>query len=202
MKKRGKVLLFVGVLLAIILKLFLDVAGITIFFHFYFRASEITETTDLAQYGSFGTCEAWDSNETVQEYVEGFMPERIEDYFSNPIYSFKECKYHNLHEIYLEFTIEDEEQFDAYVQSATNGTELTAVPSAEGFEEYVLDERADVGSLDDGRMYIEHIRIKKILFSDETNTVIYVSIVCRGDVVWYIEEFTYFQKFSIETLMD
>lgn len=163
-----------------------------------------TETTNIEDYGNYsGT--GFDS--FTRQYISSFFPEAIDASFSNVGYSYKA---ENLDtygfEAYLEFTIEDKQQFNEYVAALAGMGEWAEFPFDPGFMECRIE---DVLWLDDEvedqesiyHHQIMRAKIRKILYSPETQTIIYVALgVYDGGGVGTNYLNTFFNRFDLDPL--
>ena len=167
-----------------------------------------TEITDIAKYGCYN--EAGDDHfvsNFVSNYINSFFPAEIEDNFSDVVYSYKaESTDTYGFEAYLEFSISDKTQFDDHIASIEMKGDWVESDFAPGFLEYnienvlVLDEPdADDDPTSIFYRQIIFSKIRKILYSLETQTVIYVAIgVYDGGGIGtnYLNKF--FDRFQID----
>lgn len=140
-----------------------------------------TKITEIDQYGHY-TGTGVDS--FTNSYINSFFPLKIENYFKNVIYSYKAESVDTYgFEAYLEFTIVDKTQFNEYIATIKTKDGWSASTFAPGFMEYnienvlVLDE-PDVGDDPTSIFYQQIIKakIRKIMYSAENQTIIYVAI--------------------------
>ena len=93
------------------------------------------ETREPDQYGIY----VGHAEEYMAEYIGRFFPERIEDYFQDVHYVFKSRAVDSYgFETMLEFTIEDDAQFQAFVADATEGLYSRSFHYDPSFQEYVV----------------------------------------------------------------
>ena len=155
---------------------------------------EIYQTTDIKDYGNFiGTYD----DETLKKTILAYFPDEIQDNFEIIKYSYKAIKGDSIScEAYLEFSIDDEEEFDSYVSQMTNETDTTVFEYDSSFREYVKQDYMDFGS---EKHNIECADIRKVLYSDETNTMIFVYIfVYDGGYTRANSYNEYFSRFGID----
>ena len=151
------------------------------------------ETTDINEYGNWEYTDK--DGGDVKKYTDNIMPRYIEDFFSVVHYSYRWKPIAQTHEAYLEITIEDETQYQSYVQQLTAGKETTPFFYNNAFEEYVYTDILSVSSAE----FLEKSEVQKVLFSDETNTLIFVSFVhLIYDEVQSVKELYYFERFDID----
>ena len=166
------------------------------------------ETTDLSEYGEVnGTNQKSEAEELL-----GFFPDKIENYFENVTYSFKaEKNWAYSFEAYLEFTISDKEQYDYFRKSAVKWYVGQPFEYDTSYTEYIISDivRPDFSDevLESNRVLyygkqrhfsINNCDVRKMLFNDEEQRVIFVAI-CVGDECFTSTEFfnTFFDRFDI-----
>ena len=157
----------------------------------------VNSTTNINEYGKFPVLQG---KHRIENYIDIIMPERIEDFFSDTIYYFGYCKEPYMNEMYLQVKIEDEIQYQSYVSELVKENPTGTFFYDDSFREYVI---TDVLMLQhEGEPYgptISKTEIQKILFSDESNTIIFISlIVLYPDMPFPVKDFYYFEKFNIE----
>ena len=152
-------------------------------------------TTDIGEYGKYDNC--------VNEHEIKFFPQLNEDIMSDFKYSYNvDCVIDCAHEIYLEFTIEDEDEFAAFinehqssiiqenenviVQEFIYDTSYTEVV----IEDYICSRYADVG------LVIDCAYVRKLLYNEETHSVIFVNLYVMD--YWEFENSTYISRFNID----
>lgn len=137
-------------------------------------------TTDVADYGEYiGNID----NKRAENFITAFFPEQIEDYFSEVQYSYRAeegdtCAF----EAYLEFVIEEPEQYKTFVEEHTselNGKEFSYAPE---FIEYVHCDTFCISSIieetqeEKQDVSIRRAEIGKILCCDEEQRIIFVAL--------------------------
>ena len=164
---------------------------------------EQTETTNLADYGIYnGTY----SDEFTQAYVESIFPEEILPSFSNVKYSYKAKKFDTYaFEAYLEFTVEDSEEFAKIIREIAPEEKWEPFPFDESFMEYNIENDFEIHyrSLEESTaeqgFAIQQAKIRKILYSSETQTIIYFALgVYDGGGVGTDFLCVFFERFSID----
>lgn len=159
------------------------------------------ETQDIADYGIItGT----NNNEEIKRRMESYFPVSIEENFQNVKYVYHAESFDDTAvEAYLEFTIEDEEEFDEYVKRLLQGRETTTFRYDESFQEYVLwdflfaSEDYDKNTQE---VYWDILAgcVQKVLINEKENRLIYVLIfVGNGDVSSSKGFWCYFDRFDI-----
>lgn len=139
-----------------------------------------TETTDLADYGEFtGT----GSKSFVENYINSIFPQSIDESFTNVSYSFKAENIDTYgFEAYLEFSIEDTEEFNRYIDAIKQEYSFQDFPYDSSFQEckiedvFVLFTDTDYDPTSIPHYQITQAKIRKILYSKESQTIIYVAM--------------------------
>lgn len=153
---------------------------------------KIYETTDLEKYGEYPVTRY---GYEAAPHAQAVMPEKIEDFFSVREYTYKMCHEPAMHEAYLEVVIADEAQYQAYIADIIGENETKPFRHDNSFEEYVICEKIWIQP----HPTVGASQIQKILFSDDTNTIIFLSLhVPHNDAPLEAEVFTYFTRFSID----
>ena len=161
----------------------------------FFDYFKVFEVTDIEQYGQYTNPKYAPEDFRAESYISQIFPEKIEDYFLVQKYSYKHCMEPPMIEAFLEVVIEDEAIFQNYVDSFSTGKIITEFPYEEGFKQIVFSEAAEFHHLTS----IGYTDIQKILFSDETNTIIFSVIeMPYNDGPLTLESFSYFTRFSFE----
>lgn len=159
---------------------------------------KIVSTTDINEYGKFPTFESEEAK--IENYTNVVMPKKIEDFFSEPIYYFGYCRELYMHEVYLEVKIEDETQYKNYISNLVNEAPTNEFFYDRSFQEYVITDVLGLQHEDEPfGPTITKTEIQKILFCDENNKIIFISLVLLyADYVLHIEDFYYFKRFNID----
>ena len=159
---------------------------------------EVHITTDINDYGKFPTFSE-NENHRIEKYTDIILPEKIEEFFFEPSYYFGYCKDPFMCEVYLEFKIKDETQYENYITELTQGKSTQKFFYDETFKEYVITDLLWLEHGIENRTVLSASEVQKILFSDESNTVIFISlIILYPDFVFPVEDFYYFEKFNID----
>ena len=153
-------------------------------------------TTDIAKYGKYDNC--------VGELETEFFPELDENIMSNFKYSYNvDCFIDCAHEIYLEFTIEDEAEFTNFIEKNQNSimqSHKDAVTQKfkydEKYTEVVIEDIIKARHYDDGELAISYAYIKKMIYCEENNSIIFVNLYVVD--YWGFENSTYIERFSID----
>lgn len=163
-----------------------------------FHMGEIHITTDINDYGKFPTFSE-NENHRIEKYTDIILPEKIEEFFFEPSYYFGYCKDPFMCEVYLEFKIEDETQYENYITELTQGKATQKFFYDETFKEYVITDVLWLEPPEEETSFLSKSEVQKILFSDESNTVIFISLIMLyPDFVFPVEDFYYFEKFNID----
>ncbi len=161
------------------------------------------ETMNIEDYGQYtGNYD----NKTVEKFINSFFPEEIEQSFENVNYVYRAKKFDAYaFEAWLEFNIQDENAFQTYVDTITNGEQLQAFAYDNTYSEYVIADSFELHpnaktdeDPSDGYS-IQYAMIGKILINDEKNEIIYIALgVYDGGGVHtdYLRE--YFTRFNID----
>ena len=161
-------------------------------------------TNDIADYGNYtGNY----NNRFANEFITSFFPEKIEDNFEDVSYSYRALKVDEYaFEAVLEFTIEDPQEYRAFIEEYTEGMEASAFSYDDTFVEFVVSDefRSDyIGDRSDPEklpevMEIRRAKIGKILCSDQEQRIIFVALGVRdGGVVGTDYLCVYFDRFQI-----
>ena len=159
------------------------------------------EVTDIAQYRTIPDTNYYDKY--IAEYSNLVLPKKIEDFFIVEKYSLRFNDWDEIHEEYLEIRIEDEMQYQEYVNGIVGEKETGDFFYDTRYQEYNINDylQSITWTFKDSETLkgISKAKIQKILFSDELNTIVFVSLVVpehNGVVVQ--DKFYYFERFNIE----
>lgn len=152
-------------------------------------------TTDINKYGKYDNC--------VGESEINFFPELNKDIMSNFKYSYNvDCFIDCAHEIYLEFTIEDEAEFTNFIEENKNSITQSHKDVVtqkfkydEAYTEVVIEDLIKARHYDDGELAISFAYIKKMIYCEETNSIIFVNLYVVD--YWKFENSTYIERFDI-----
>ena len=157
--------------------------------------------TNIDNYGEYDDC--------VGESETNFFPELDKSIMSNFRYSFnKDCFIDCAHEIYLEFTIENEDEFTAFVnehqKNIMQENENVIVQEFiydKAYTEVVIKDIIFSRCTDDGVLAIDYAYIQKLLYNEENNSIIFINLYVVD--YWEFENSTYIERFNIDiaTLM-
>lgn len=159
-------------------------------------------TTSIDDYGVYtGNYD----NEFPNEFITSFFPDKIELNFKDIAYSYRAQKSDTYaFEAYLEFTIEEENEFKAFVDTISNDMVSSEFSYDTNFTQYIVSDEF-VPSFPDTEhetdldsVSIRFAKIGKILYSDKDNRIIFVAIgVYDGGVAKTDFLNTYFDRFDI-----
>lgn len=155
-------------------------------------------TTDISDYGKYiGNYD----NESVKTFINSFFPDKIEDNFSDIVYSYRAQKNDAYaFEAYLSFTLPNMEQYNIFIESYTKGLAKSMFRYDESYWEYtVVDEfYPDPPKNDNKDIHIRYAKIGKILCCPEKQEVIFVAFgVYDGGVAKTDFLCVYFDRFHI-----
>lgn len=170
------------------------------------------ENTDIARYGEypepdsffFGLYDRWSQKPVA--LINDFFPGGISENFSEIQYRvYAENVDAYGFEAYLEFTIEDRTEFEAYIRNVIGDNPTHPFRYDNRFQEYKI---ADIFSLDDTEItdegkqhYIGWADIRKILYSEEEQRIIYVALGMYDGGGDSVEELSvFFPRFRIDPI--
>lgn len=109
------------------------------------------------------------NNDSPAGFFESFFPEKLGDDFSDVRYHYKAIRKDACAcEIWLEFTIEDDPRFGAFLSGHTD----VAVPFRDGWMEVPVASTLELLQTDDG-MNLEHVEMGKILYRESDQRIIF-----------------------------
>ena len=199
--RKGKCFLIFGIILSAIITL---LSPVLIFLFQATSPFSYYETTNIADYGKY---RGNNDNKSVREFINSFFPEEISSEFENPKYIYHAKKFDAYaFEAYLEFTISDENTFQQYLKNVTNNASTESFEYDQNFVEYVIADELTISISPSeqkletpGDYAIQYAKIGKILFNDDTNTVIYIALgVYDGGGVSTSYLCEYFTRFQID----
>ncbi len=194
MKTWAKILLIFGIILSVNTTLVAATVGYTIYLTY--NGEHIT--TDINNYGEYkGTF----MDRHVNEYITSFFPEEIEENFTDVKYSYRAKKFDSFaFEAYLEFNIEDTDEYNAYVAKMTKGIEGKTFIYDESFTEYVIGDYIMLSeNPETNHVGFSTANIKKILCNQDQQKIIFVAIgVHDGGVAGPDFLSVYFDRFNID----
>ena len=145
---------------------------------------KVTESFDLADYGKFDGITP-SAKDYVQKEFQRYFPQMIPSSYENVHYHFATTDYGSAYEINLEFTIPNEEEFAAYMETVAPKEAFHAFLYDESYLEYFIGKNymsffsvdgVTKDFVEDGLTFnwIDHASIKRILIDPEQRTVIIV----------------------------
>lgn len=159
-------------------------------------------TTNIEDYGTYKGSYP-NNNREIYKAIHSFFPLKIEDRFQDVNYSYKaQQRFNYAFEAYLEFTIENPEEYADFVEEYTEGLDGRTFLYDPLFTEYVICDTYYLENLEDSRdkedfsIWIADIR--KILCCPAENRVVFVILYSgSGCEVAYFS--TYFDRFGIDS---
>lgn len=170
-------------------------------------------TTEFNSIDAYGKIIGNGSDRRAQEMFDEMFPEKIEDYFDEPVYHYI-AQYGidaRAFEIALEFTIEDTETFNGFVEKAAAGKNCEVFTYDEAYQCYtitspwiVLDDKApckECGTKPT-HYHINSADIELMLVQPDTQRIIFVGLgVFDGGGVDTYDLCWFFDRFSIDPLV-
>lgn len=140
--------------------------------------TKYTEFTDISDYGNYsGTA----SDGFTKEFISSLFPAVLDDAFSNIKYMYKAENIDTYgFEAYLELTIEDQSEFYRFISDVAAQNQWNEFLFDDRFMEYSLDNDLDI-YIDDADYSGEYhqilqAKIRKVLYSEETQTIIFYAM--------------------------
>lgn len=140
---------------------------------------------------SYGIYEGKYDVDAVKEHVSAFFPQEIEDSFSKIKYAFRarECSDGYAYEAYLEFVIEDTDEFDAFVEEYTDGLQKEVFQPDTKYDEYSIVNNLSISvaynpehnGYSQKSIKFNKTQHEKILCSREDQRIVFVSIRVSAD---------------------
>lgn len=159
-------------------------------------------TTDVSEYGQYvGNYD----NKSVSSFIESFFPDKIESAFTNIKYSYRAQKGDTYaFEAYLEFVIDDTNDYEAYVADMTKGLPKTEFRYDSDYSEYLISDEFDLLHFEENNKTennIGYAKIGKILCSEDEHRIIFVAIgVYDGGLATADFLTVYFDRFNVDPL--
>jgi hypothetical protein len=158
------------------------------------------EITDISQYRTIPGTNYY--GKYIAKYSNLVMPKKIEDFFIVEKYLLMYDDWNGYHEEYLEIRIEDETQYQEYIKSIIDNKETEEFFYDKTYLEHAVNDYVDITSAfseDESKKGILTSKIQKILFCDEGNIIIFLSLtVPFPDGPVSPDKFYYFRKFNID----
>lgn len=153
---------------------------------------EYYETNHIEDYGVIvGT-----NNKIAHKYIFSFFPEQIEPYFSDIRYHYKAFSLDAVGcEVYLEFTIQDENQFMQYLEQLNISENNTVVFSSDpSFREFAYNKQYFSADPSDqpGNWSIQHATIRKIFYSMDQQKIIFWAYLVHDGGGTHFKDLRYF----------
>lgn len=209
MKKNKKILTIASIVVACIVLLGI-IGGLAYNIVVCYIKNPTYVTTDIANYKKYdGTSD----KDAVEELINSFFPYEIQDNFEDVTYTYKaqKCGVYSF-EAYLEFTIDDPEEYEYFVKSHVKWIVGQEFPYDSSFTEYTISDVIQPNVADTEQLInnepishgfkedfnIEYCDIRKILCCPEEQRIIFVAI-CVGEDALTSTEFlcTFFDRFDI-----
>lgn len=154
------------------------------------------EITDISQYRTIPGTNYY--GKYIAKYSNLVMPQKIEDFFVVKKYLLTYDDWKEVHEEYLEVVIEDEATYQEYIDSIIVGKDTEEFFYDKTYQEYVVNDSIGLTYVNDETNAVL-AEIQKILFSNDTNTIIFLSIaIPHADGPVKSEKFFYLKKFNID----
>ena len=156
----------------------------------------VFETNNIADYGKItGNFD----NDSPSDFVFSFFPKIIEQQFSNVNYHYKAISGDTYaYEVWLEFLIDDQSEFDSYVNNISEGKRSIAFPYDEKFYVFPITDTLHIEK-HKTKYWIQYAEIGKILVSESEHRIIYVAIGVYDGGGTTTEELNYYwSRFNIE----
>ena len=151
------------------------------------QGGSISQTTDIENYGRYD----------YQEYMPNFFPEEITEEMTPVKYSYYfDNSWDWCYELYLEVKMTSTE-YEKY--KSQYSSELVECWYDSNYSEYVINDRLNLNYYDDGKSYMYSPKIEKIIFNDETKTVIFLAL--KGTASFNFENSVFFGKFPIDPVV-
>ena len=152
-------------------------------------------TTDINKYGIYKDC--------VSEYETQLFPQLDKNIMSDIKYSYNAyCFIDCAHEIYLEFTIENEDEFTKFINEnknritqAYNDVTVRNFKHDESYTEVVVHDSIHTRKDSNGVLVIDDAYIKKLMYNEENNSIIFINLYVVD--FWEFANSTYIERFNI-----
>ena len=148
-----------------------------VFFVGVFWGNNDYETADLGDYGVIPEV-FMNTNELMQEAFDSFFPKTLLPEYQNARYHYKACGMTSewTAEMYLEFTVEDDELFHACVEAVAPMECFTGFPHDRDYLEYVISDAYVRELSDENVMLMVRGDIQKVLIQPEERRLIFVAL--------------------------
>lgn len=153
------------------------------------------KVTDIGQYQEVRKTKYY---QKVEKYSDLVMPDAILPFFEIEKYSFKYDPMDGKYEEYLEILINDEQQYQQYIDELLNGNTMIECPFDSVYQQYVVNEKISYTENSRGEQCFYMASVQKILTNDNINSIIFVSFSIPSDYgAVELNWFEYCQKFDI-----
>lgn len=163
------------------------------------------ETNDPVNYGYIT---ANKDNEAAYAFLFSYFPESLEDDFEDVVYHYhaNNSSAHSM-EVYLEFTVSDEERFAQYVTQYTEGMTGVPFPFDGAFTEYIITDSVTGESCnevfytfksEEGDYDLAYVRIGKIMVDQEANRLVFTAVHVLDSSTKFFHYF--FSRFDIDLM--
>ena len=184
-RRRNKPLLIVLVVVCVIVLVFALLL--------YAIENGVYKTTDVSLYKVYPKFNSKD----IATLADRLFPSELEEYYENVTYSFTLNHWGGGDEIWLEFHIADSDKYRSHKTETLEGNETKPFLYDPSFEEYAVEDTVYSGG--ENGEYIELATVLKVLFQDETQTVIYCAYLLQGPMLYSSpSDYVYFTRFSID----
>lgn len=156
----------------------------------------VFETNNIADYGKItGNFD----NERPSDFIFSFFPKSIEQQFSNVNYHYKAISGDTYaYEVWLEFVIDNQSEFDNYVNNISRGKSSISFPYDENYYAFLISDTLRVEKYKT-RYWIQRAEIGKILVSEGEHKIIFVAIGVYDGGGTTTEDLNYYwSRFNIE----
>ena len=184
-RRRNKSLLF----------LFAVACGIVLMFALLLYAIQngVYKTTDVSLYRVYPKF----NSKAIATLADRLFPSELEEYYENVTYYFTLNHWGGGDEIWLEFHIADPDEYRSHKTETLEGNETKPFHYDASFEEYAVEDTVYSGG--ENGEYIELATVLKVLFQDETQTVIYCAYLVQGPMLYSVtSDYVYFTRFCID----
>lgn len=162
----------------------------------------VYETTDVADYGNIT---GNNDNKTPREFIFTFFPEALDSSFSDVTYHYTAVKGDDhAYECYLEFRIEDPEEFAEFIDTHTDAEKTAVFRYDDSFREYTISNQFEIlleSAKESGGYPIDYAVIGKILYAEKEQRVIFWALGmwdgARADTT---QLDTFFSRFGIDVV--
>ena len=134
----------------------------------------------------------------VEEYSSLVMPKSIDPLFEVQEYLFSFDPWDESYEEFLEVTIEDSVQYQAYCAELFGEFTLSQCSFDLEYQEYVVNDNISLTTNNQGEQCLLTAQVQKIIINDNTQSIIFVSISIPSDFgPISFSRFKYFTRFDV-----